>query len=380
MLEHSILQANELLSQRFAAALSTLFVADALAMPVHWFYNISDIERAFPGGLNKLEAAPDYHPSSIMSLHSTRAGGRSRVNISEKKPEIIGDVILKGKRQFWGQPNCHYHHGMLAGENTLNAQCARVLMRHLISARAEYKAEVFVEDYVAFMTADPPQHRDTYAESYHRGFFANFVSGLPPQKCAAITHDTPSIGGLVTIAPLVLTARLAGTPLTEVRRQAQTHLRLTHPDGLLAKICDHFVELLEALLCRPDGQDPTGLVADCARASIGVDLPALISKKRDDREIIGGLYSSACYIDGAWPGILYLLYKYHTDPRQALLINTRLGGDNVHRGSVLGALLGLVTGVAVEPWYTQLREHARIDEEIRNLLVTALSANHALPR
>jgi Spy/CpxP family protein refolding chaperone len=40
-----------------------------------------------------------------------------------------GDVINHGKHQFWGVPNMHYHQGMAAGENTLNAVCARVVMR-----------------------------------------------------------------------------------------------------------------------------------------------------------------------------------------------------------------------------------------------------------
>ena len=63
--------------QRASAALASLFVGDSLAMPAHWFYDTADIERAFPGGIKKLEAAPEFHPSSIMSLHSTRRGGRS---------------------------------------------------------------------------------------------------------------------------------------------------------------------------------------------------------------------------------------------------------------------------------------------------------------
>ena len=41
----------------------------------------------------------------------------------------MGDVINHGKHQFWGKPNVHYHQGMKAGENTLNAICARVVLR-----------------------------------------------------------------------------------------------------------------------------------------------------------------------------------------------------------------------------------------------------------
>ncbi|ALO47469.1 ADP-ribosylglycohydrolase family protein [Pseudohongiella spirulinae] len=354
--------------QRSAAALRTLFVADALAMPVHWYYSVADIFRAFPGGIQRLEAAPARHPSSIMSLHSTAGGGRHHGKPAPSRQEVVGTLILKGRHEFWNQRSIHYHQGMQAGENTLNAHCARVLMRCLAANGGEYKPQAFLQDYIAFMTADPPQHNDTYAESYHRGFFANLQRGLPPERCAAITHDTPSIGGLVTIAPLVLSQRIGGIGLDTVRSNVQTHLSLTHPDALLAQLCDAYVVLIDQLLSRDLNTHPQEIIADIASASIGLNLPRLIASQPDDREVIGRRFSSACYIDGAWPGVLYLLYKYYDKAGQALLANTNLGGDNVHRGAVLGALLGLIGGQTIEAWYTQLHDHAAIDSEIQRLL------------
>ena len=61
---------------RAVAALKMLYVADSLAMPVHWYYNPMDIYRQFRGGIAHFEDAPGFHPSSIMSLHSTSKGGR----------------------------------------------------------------------------------------------------------------------------------------------------------------------------------------------------------------------------------------------------------------------------------------------------------------
>lgn len=354
--------------QRSAAALRNLFVADALAMPVHWYYSVADIFRDFPGGIQRLEAAPARHPSSILSLHSTSGGGRHHGKTSADRQEVVGTLILKGKQEFWNQKNIHYHQGMQAGENTLNAHCARVLMRCLAANGGNYKPEAFLQDYIAFMTADPAQHNDTYAESYHRGFFANLQRGIAPERCAAITHDTPSIGGLVSIAPLVLSQRLKGIELAAVRANTQAHLRLTHPDTLLAQLCDAYVVLMDQLLLRADDTNTKEIIAEIASASIGLNLPRLIAAQPDDREVIGRRFSSACYIDGAWPAVLYLLYKYHDQPRQALLANTNLGGDNVHRGAVLGALLGLINGQTIEAWYTQLHDHAAIESEIQNLL------------
>lgn len=359
---------NHLLqSQRARAALKNLFVADALAMPVHWYYSLWDIEKAFPGGVRQLAAAPQFHPSSIMSLHSTSSGGRRTAHAGSRLPEVVGEVILKGRQQYWNKPNTHYHQGMTAGENTLNAHCARVLMRCLARTGGQYDPAAFLSDYISFMCADVAQHNDTYAESYHRGFFANLQRGFPPERCAAVTHDTPSIGGLVTVAPLVLSGRVHGIGLDIIRADVQTHVQLTHPDALLLRIADDYTQLLDKLLHNINNSDVAGIIADTALRSVRLDLPGLMLKKRDDREIIGQLYSSACYIDGAWPGILYLLYKYHDQPEAALLANANLGGDNVHRGAVLGVLLGLINGQTIEPWYNALTAKQPITQEIAQL-------------
>jgi ADP-ribosyl-[dinitrogen reductase] hydrolase len=88
-------------------------------MPVHWYYNPMDIIRQF-GKISGYEAPRDLHPSSIMNLSNTGGHGRG-----SQEGNIIGDVINHGKRKFWGKKNMHYHQGMAAGENTLNALCAR---------------------------------------------------------------------------------------------------------------------------------------------------------------------------------------------------------------------------------------------------------------
>jgi ADP-ribosylglycohydrolase len=353
---------------RALAALRSLFVADSLAMPVHWFYNPQDILNAFPNGITQLEAAPDHHPSSIMSLHSTAGGGRGTQKAIGTRREIVGEVILKGKRKYWGKPNQHYHQGMQAGENTLNAHCARVVMRAMLATGLHYQKEKFLDDYIAFMTSDVPLHPDTYAESYHRGFFANLESGKPKEQCGAVTHDTPSIGGLVTIAPIVLCERLRGTSLNEVRRLCREHLFLTHPDEELAEVCLTYVDLMNNLLFRKDEESAKDFIARAAQMNPGLDLPDLMAKTRSDRDIVGGRFTIACYISGSWPIVLYLAYKYHDHPERALLVNANAGGDNVHRGSVLGVLLGLTTGRTVDKLFQQLVNREAIDNEIMALL------------
>ena len=353
--------------QRARAGLQSLYVGDSLAMPVHWYYNPMDILKAFPGGIQQLEDAPAHHPSSIMSLHSTAKGGRGAQAAGTGK-EIVGEVILKGKRSFWGVPNQHYHQGMKAGENTLNAHCARVVTRSLTAAGRHYDKARFLTDYIDFMTADPPRHPDTYAESYHRGFFANLESGKAPDRCGAVTHDTPSVGGLVMLGPIAIAGFLQKHSLKTVQDLCRQHLSLTHPDAFLAGISDAFVQLVETLIFRKNGGTPQPFIADTARRSMGIDLKRLAAKVRSDHEVAGGRYSTACYITDSWPVILYLAYRYADDLNAALLANTNLGGDNVHRGAVLGLLLGLATGRTVDAFFNQLKDRHDIDAEITALI------------
>ena len=354
--------------QRAVASLQSMFVGDSLSMPVHWYYNPMDIFRQFSGGITQLEDAPKHHPSSIMSLHSTKQGGRNTHRRKKPQAEIVGDVILKGKRQFWNQSNQHYHQGMHAGENTLNAHCARTIMRTLAANDGHYDEDLFLDAYIELMTADPALHPDTYAESYHRGFFANLSAGKPRNKCGAVTHDTASIGGLVTIAPIVISERLRGTSLDVVQTICHNHLQLTHPDEFLAKVCGDYVGLLDALLFRSEADPAQGIIAAWAKRSIGMAMPEFLSKVHSDNDVVGRLFSSACYISDSWPSVLYLAYKYAEKTKAGLLANTNLGGDNVHRGTVLGAILGLANSNSPSDLYGELGDKEMLEQEIHALL------------
>ncbi len=355
----------DLTKTRAQAALKLLYIADALSMPVHWFYNPLDILSVFPGGIQGFKAPPATHPSSIMSLHSTSQGGRGSHHSPE--PQVVGDIILKGKRQFWGLAQQHYHQGMQAGENTLNAHCARLVTRVLINHPSGYSSQAFLSAYIAFMTADPAQHPDTYAESFHRAFFAQYAKGVPAHKCAVKTHDTPSVGGLVMIAPIALREFISGSSLPAVQVLCREHLALTHPDEQLARVCDAYVALMHLLLFR-EHTPAREMIAAIASTSAGINLKQLSLRNLTDAQVVGGIYSKACYIEDSWPSLLFLLYKYLDNLLQGLLANTNLGGENCHRGSVLGVLLGLATGEDCAELGAQLADASAINKEITDLL------------
>ena len=53
------------------AAVWGLFIGDAMAMPVHWYYRPRDIKEENRKWITGYEAPKDKHPSSILNLSST---------------------------------------------------------------------------------------------------------------------------------------------------------------------------------------------------------------------------------------------------------------------------------------------------------------------
>eukprot|EP00002_Diphylleia_rotans_P018067 TRINITY_DN349_c0_g1_i3.p1 TRINITY_DN349_c0_g1~~TRINITY_DN349_c0_g1_i3.p1 ORF type:complete len:360 (-),score=80.94 TRINITY_DN349_c0_g1_i3:281-1360(-) len=340
-------------SDRLRGALWSMFIADSLAMPTHWYYDGS--QARYYGKITGYVAPNDYHPTSILHLSSTGGGGRGG-----QVGEIIGNVILHGKKKFWTRPNLHYHQGMKAGENTLNSLVARVLMRSINAKSGKYDPEEFLSQYVAFMTT-PGTHNDTYAESYHRDFFVNYANGKPPRECAGEEgHNTASMGGFVMLPVVVLATATDG--IQAVQKNVATHLYLTHKSPSLLRAAQVYATLLVDLL---DGMDLKEAVVK-ASTSIGLDMEGLIRRNLPDTQVVGGVFSNACYISGSFPALLYMAYKFSDDYEGALLFNANVGGENCHRGAALGAVMGLAHGYQKIPsrFVNGLNDHDSLKKEI----------------
>lgn len=348
---------ESIVRHRVKAALQLSFIGDALAMPVHWYYQTPDIFSAFAEGIYQFEAAPAKHPMTFMSLKSAD---------DDNGREVIGSIILKDKRKFWDIPNEHVHQGMHAGENTLNLHCLRLVMRTLAQNHGRYDANKFLDHYIAFMTAVEPQHPDTYAEIYHRVFFSNLAKGLPRDKCGVQGDEAALIGGLVTTAAVAISELLVDRNLERVQKICHQHLFLTHPHEKISKVCDAYVELIDALLFRADDGDSKSIIAKIATKSANLDVEKL-SPVKDDNQIVGEMFAKACPVDDSWPGVLHFAYKYNADPKGALLANTNVGGENCHRGAVLGVILGLSTANGLDKLFSQLADAKAIHTEISSI-------------
>jgi ADP-ribosylglycohydrolase len=306
---------------KLKGALWGLCIGDALAMPVHWYYNRSALSDDY-GWVTDFLAPRNPHPDSILfRSHYAAPGPRGE--------------ILHDQAQYWGQKGIHYHQFLKPGENTLNIKLCSLLIESL-NQKGGYDADDYLRRYIAYMTT-PGRHRDTYIEECHRNFFSNLAKGIPPRRCGA---NEKHIGGLVGMVPVL--AFYCGDP-PKARSAALEHLALTHPGEKMAAAGGLLADLLlavlnglplrEAILVRIEAQDYP-LVGHPFKQWLG----------HPDDWVIGPRLSTACYVEHSVPAVIYLALKYHNDPEKALVANTNLGGDNVYRGAMLGALLGAEHG------------------------------------
>ncbi|MBT3596349.1 MAG: ADP-ribosylglycohydrolase family protein, partial [Verrucomicrobia bacterium] len=138
----------------------------------------------------------------------------------------------------------------------------------------------------------------------------------------------------------VLSGLLDGE-IESVRLVAREHLHLTHHHAVVERAADSLTRILGDVLL--------GKALQEAIVNHGNDFFSLRRAERwthkPDAEVIDHHFSSACYIDKAFPASLYLAWKYAGRFKDGIIANTNIGGDNCHRGAVIGALLGADCGL-----------------------------------
>ncbi len=318
-----------------------MFIGDALAMPVHWYYNRGALRRDY-GRLTDFVAPRPIHPDSILWRSSYRAANPR------------GEILHEQSR-YWGQRDVHYHQFLAAGENTLNLQLGAELLES-VCAKSGYDHADYTRRYLAFLL-EPGRHRDTYVEECHRNFFTRYAKGFDAEDCG---EDDVHIGGLVNLA--VLAVALREDP-DHAHAAVQQHLALTHRGRIVSECARALTELLLRLL---NGGDDARLAATglIEGTRIGwLNHHALLGwLDRPDDVVIGTVLSPACYLEDAFPAVLHLARKHAADFEGGIVSNTNLGGDNCHRGAVLGAILGAALGESGIPprWITGLHAHHRL--------------------
>ncbi|MED6263301.1 hypothetical protein CHARACLAT_003275 [Characodon lateralis] len=361
--------------------------ADSMSMPVHWYYNIQDIRRDFGGWISGFNTPADRHPSSILSLSSTAGSGRSAWSTGAKRADVVGNIILHEKLELWRSSNgsVHYHQGLQAGDNTLNILCSLRVARTIVSRRftdvsqSDARAAV-LSDYVQFLTT-PGSHADTYAESFHRSFFADWQDSRPTSPSEVLRFaekrskqmlssqypdsQLDAIGCLPMILPFVLLSASASED--QAVSAAVEFVKLTHPHPNVPEYVKIYSRALHAVL----GGGSVRHQAEYALRRLEVwdtcqsfsykasRFPASSEERLKVHQSAVNQLGLACYNRGALSSLFFLAYEFHDDPKGGILTNTNCGGENCNRGSALGALLGAGAaysgGGIPQAWKDELR-------------------------
>ncbi len=293
-------------------------IADSVSMPVHWYYDTSALDRDY-GEVDRYLAPRNPHSGSIL--------WRSHYQARNELGEILHD-----QAQYWGQRGIHYHQFLAAGENTINYQLAIELYRS-VAENGVYDPDKWLDLYIERMRS-PGWHQDTYLEEYHRGFFDHLAQGRDPRSCGLVDVH---IGGIVAVPALIAALDLLNSAADEIdENTVRSHVELTHhgPD-----IDSAAIALTRMLLAVAGGKSVREAIEAYGNGYIGKKKLEKFAKK-EDRWIIGQHFSPACYLPESFTASLCLAWKYADDFSSGILANVHCGGDNCHRGVVVGALLG----------------------------------------
>jgi hypothetical protein len=159
--------------QALRRGLWSFFAGDALAAPTHWFYGgFGQVQQYYgPLGIVDYTKPVEKLAGSIMNKSDLNGGGRASSSSKQKEQTIIGQVINHGKADLWSpSKQIHYHATLKAGENTLEASLARVLMKSMVQNDGYFVADHFRQAYIDFMMK-PGSHNDAYARYEYSLFF-----------------------------------------------------------------------------------------------------------------------------------------------------------------------------------------------------------------
>ena len=107
----------------------------------------------------------------------------------------------------------------------------------------------------------------------------------------------------------------------------------------MQKYAELFSDLLIDVI---NGKDLKQATAETAHKLDETDLPNKVHTTESDPMV-------HCYIDSAFPAMLFMVYKYADSIEKAVFANANAGGENVARGALVGSLLGAYHGMQSFP-------------------------------
>jgi ADP-ribosylglycohydrolase len=297
---------------RAEAMVFASFVADSLALGVHWIYDTKRIAEEFG-------TVGDLLPPHKGGYHPTKK---------------------KGEFTHYGDQSFH-------------------LLQHLANHKGRFDAETYARDW-----------RDTF--NGYRGYMdkasKTTLQNMETGPVTAAGSPSNDLGGAARIAPLVYCYRDNLEQLLQAVKEqtAMTHTGSGIVDGALFIASSCYAILHGATL-----HEAFTDALDYGIADVDLDLRLNKSVVGEGPSVLQAVqeFGSMCAVNAALPGAVYTALRHADNLEQACIETVMAGGDSAARGMVVGMLLGAYLGWSAIPprWLKALVKYREIEAALEKL-------------
>jgi ADP-ribosylglycohydrolase len=312
---------------RLKGAIWGQFVGDAAALGTHWIYDLDDLEKLYPEGVNGFEAPKEDH----------------------------------------------YHFGKAPGEQTHYGDGALVLLES-IANDGMFHAPAFGR---SFVESFRPGLYAGYFDKATKGTLENFTKFVEARPGDDFDFqqgaDDDQLAAASRLGALVV--RYWNDPdLLSVVEQAT---RVCQNNEHAVAYMKFNALLLSELLNKNDV--PTALAHATEKIvtfepKLGPDIRLQVHQAIDlvSQEVTDATlaFGQSCPLPKSFPSSIHALLKHADNFEAAVLAVLRAGGDNAGRAAMVGAWLGAHLGIDAipEPWRTRLAFGHRISDAVEKIL------------
>jgi ADP-ribosylglycohydrolase len=289
------------------AMVMSAFLADALALGVHWIYDAKRIfqqHKRIEGFIKP--GSNSYHPTKEKG-EFTHYGDQMLVlleSVAEKKEFDLQDFSDRWQRLFKD------YHG--------------------------------------------------YVDQATRAALSEYASGKTPKDAGSFSDD---LSGASRIAPVIYLYR---NDLEKMIRAARLQTIMTHNSPSSVEGSEFFARVGWQIL---NGKTPINAIEDVSEGWTSDSMihswvqAGLSSKDMDSIQALSQ-FGQSCHTREAFPGVIHLIARYENDLKEALIQAVMAGGDSAARGMAVGMVLGAYQGPESLPkaWLSELRKQRQISE------------------
>lgn len=99
---------------------------------------------------------------------------------------------------------------------------------------------------------------------------------------------------------------------------------------------------------------------------------ARLAQEQPEAKVVRQRFATACYPEHGLPLLIYQAVKHNFEVEASLLANANAGGDNVHRGMILGLIVGAANDDLPAHLVAGLTAHDELKAEIESFTSIAL--------